>query len=118
MTHNKRLRVRESCRDLLEAEKMDGETYSDVLVRILPEPTPDNRLRKGRRTSLPVNREAYDRTMALAEDGVPVREVIEHAILVYKYRTAGEAVPFDHVFNCGYPAADVDADVESPVDHQ
>lgn len=110
MAHDKRLRVRQSCRAILDEDKADGETYSDVLVRILPDPDPDHRLYKDDRTSLPVNQEAYDRAMALADDGVPVREVIEHAILVYKYRTAGEAVPFDRVFNCGNPSDESDDD--------
>lgn len=109
MAQDKRLRLKEPCRDILGEMKDGDETYSDVICRILPEADDDTILYKAPRTSLPVDERAYDKAMALADDGVPVREVIEHAILVQAHHTAGEEIPFDRVYNRG-PQAETTED--------
>lgn len=74
-----RLRVRNSNREELRKMKEDGETFSDVLLRILPEdPGPGDRIHDEEEyVSLAVNEEAYERTMEMAGEDVPVGRVIE-----------------------------------------
>lgn len=76
---DKRLRVRKSNREELRKMKEDGETFSDVLLRILPEdPGPEDRLHDEEEwVALAVNEDAYDRAMNMTGEDVPVGRVIE-----------------------------------------
>lgn len=76
-----RVRVTESSRSRLNELKHGGQTYSDVLDRVLPEEAVE-RLESEEKVSIAVTPEIHDRIFELAGDGVSAYRVVEY----YLYR--------------------------------
>lgn len=96
-----RLRVTKSSRSRLNELKRPGETYSDVLARILPEDE-TVRLRNEEKASISATEEIHDRVFTLAEDGVPAYRVIEY--FLYRYEMEQAVAPdelLDTLYNRG-----------------
>lgn len=76
---DERLRVHEFTRQELRDMQEDGETYSDVLNRILPEDAEGGNVitDEGEMVVIPVSEDVHGLANALAGDGVSVGRVID-----------------------------------------
>lgn len=101
---DERLRVHENTRaDLLEMQR-DGETYSDVLRRVLPDDAAEEYVisDEGEMVVIPVSAEVHERAMSLAGEGVSVGRVID--FYLYKQKVE-QTIPanelLEDVYNRG-----------------
>lgn len=95
---DERLRVHENTRAELREMQEDGETYSDVLTRILPEDTSDDAVLAddGEMVVIPVTEDVHERSNALAGEGVSVGRVIDFYLFKRKVE---QTLPADELLN-------------------
>ena len=93
---DERLRVHEYTREELREMREDGETYSDVLARVLPdEPQEDHVIRdEGEMVVIPVTQEVHQLATELAGDGVSVGRVIDFYLFKMKVE---QTIPADEL---------------------
>lgn len=77
---DERLRVHEHARDELLDLQEDGETYSDVLRRVLPDDPSEDAIvtASGDMVVISVDAEVHELATALAGDGVTVGRVVDY----------------------------------------
>lgn len=94
-----RLRVKKSSRkQLREAKRPDEQTYSDVLIRILPKDE-DRKLQPEEKTAIPVTEEVSQKVESLAGENVPAYRVVEYYLHRYEVQNADELL--DQLYNMG-----------------
>lgn len=76
---NERIRVHEYTRAELRKMREDGETYSDVLTRVLPEEVQERNVveDEGEMVVIPVTEEVHEVATELAGEGVSVGRAID-----------------------------------------
>lgn len=76
---DERLRVHEYTREELREMRDDGETYSDVLARVLPDEAGEDYVIKdeGEMVVIPVTKDVHQLATDLAGEGVSVGRVID-----------------------------------------
>lgn len=95
---DERLRVHEDAREELREMRDDGENYSDVLRRVLPEESSPQYVitDKGEKVVIPVDTDIHELANALAGEGVSVGRVIDYYLLKRKVETT---IPADELLN-------------------
>ena len=83
---DERLRVHEYSREELREMRREGETYSDVLSRILPEEATDATVisDEGDMVVIPVSEEMHELVGELRGDGVTAGQVIDYYLFRQK----------------------------------
>lgn len=83
---DERLRVHEYTRKELREMQEDGETYSDVLTRILPDDAAGSNVitDEGEMVVIPVSSDVHGLANGLAGDGVSVGRVIDYYLFKRK----------------------------------
>lgn len=86
---DERLRVHEHARSELQEIQEDGETYSDVLRRVLPNEVTEETIitTDGDMTVISVDDDVHDLATALAGEGVSVGRVVD--FYLFKRRVEG-----------------------------
>lgn len=95
---DERLRVHEDAREELREMRDNGENYSDVLRRVLPEEASPHYVitDKGEKVVIPVDSDVHELANALAGEGVSVGRVIDYYLLKRKVETT---IPADELLN-------------------
>jgi len=99
---DERLRVHENTRGELRDMRKDGETYSDVLRRILPREANEDAVVKGEgeMVTIPVDSDIHELANSLAGDGVSVGRLVD--FYLFKRRVEYTTTPdeiLEEVFN-------------------
>lgn len=104
MMSDERLRVHEFSRKELREMRRDGETYSDVLERILPDEVTEETVisDEGEMVVIPVSEEIHERVGELRGDGVTAGEVVDYYLFRQKVaNTIAANELLDELYNRG-----------------
>lgn len=96
------LRVHERTREELRGLKGEGETYSDVLLRVLPDESTEETILQddGDMVVVPVSNEVHALAHSLAGDGVTVGKVVNFYLFKRKIeKTIPAEVLLDEVYH-------------------
>jgi len=89
--YDERIRLKDNTRLRIQEMKAPGETYTDVLLRILPDPEEEEVeiLESTDKQVVSCNEEVLERVEALSESGVPAHRVVDY----YLYRDEVQRLP-------------------------